>query len=48
MNKLEIKCISSQRWRLSSYCKRCISHAKAKDVDVVLVDTAGRMQKKQI
>ena len=47
MNKLEIKCISSQRGGDSAAIARdAISHAKAKDVDVVLVDTAGRMQNK--
>ncbi|MBK00104.1 MAG: signal recognition particle-docking protein FtsY [Euryarchaeota archaeon] len=47
MNKLGIKCISSQRGGDSAAIARdAISHAKAKGVDVVLVDTAGRMQNK--
>ena len=47
MEKLEIKCISSQRGGDSAAIARdAISHAKAKNVDVVLIDTAGRMQNK--
>ncbi|MBJ23249.1 MAG: signal recognition particle-docking protein FtsY [Euryarchaeota archaeon] len=47
MKKLEIKCISSQRGGDSAAIARdAISHAKAKNVDIVLVDTAGRMQNK--
>ena len=30
----------------AAIARDAISHAKAKDVDVVLVDTAGRMQNK--
>jgi len=47
MDRLEIKCISSQRGGDSAAIARdAISHAKAKGADVVLVDTAGRMQNK--
>ncbi len=47
MKKLEIKCISSQRGGDSAAIARdAIAHAKAKNLDVVLVDTAGRMQNK--
>ena len=47
MKKLGIKCISSQRGGDSAAIARdAITHAKAKEVDVVLVDTAGRMQNK--
>ena len=47
MEKLEIKCISSQRGGDSAAIARdAIAHAKAKQVDVVLIDTAGRMQNK--
>ena len=47
MEKLGIKCISSQRGGDSAAIARdAIAHAKAKDVDVVLIDTAGRMQNK--
>ncbi|MDP6870103.1 MAG: signal recognition particle-docking protein FtsY [Candidatus Poseidoniaceae archaeon] len=45
--KLEIKCISSQRGGDSAAIARdAIESAKSKDIDVVLVDTAGRMQNK--
>ncbi len=47
MDKLSIKCISGQRGGDSAAISRdAIDHAKAKNVDVVLVDTAGRMQNK--
>ncbi|HJM44440.1 MAG TPA: signal recognition particle-docking protein FtsY [Candidatus Poseidoniaceae archaeon] len=47
MDRLEIKCISSQRGGDSAAIARdAISHAKAKGADIVLVDTAGRMQNK--
>ena len=47
MDKLSIKCISGQRGGDSAAISRdAIEHAKARDVDVVLVDTAGRMQNK--
>tara|TARA_B100001123_G_scaffold446522_1_gene601240 strand:- start:149 stop:1468 length:1320 start_codon:yes stop_codon:yes gene_type:complete len=47
MKKLDIKCISSQRGGDSAAIARdAIAHAKAKNVDVVLIDTAGRMQNK--
>ncbi len=48
MDKLSIKCISGQRGGDSAAISRdAIEHAKAKNVDVVLVDTAGRMQNKR-
>ena len=47
MERLEIKCISSQRGGDSAAIARdAISHAKAKGADIVLIDTAGRMQNK--
>jgi len=47
MDRLDIKCISSQRGGDSAAIARdAISHAKAKGADIVLVDTAGRMQNK--
>ena len=47
MNNLKIRCISSQRGGDSAAIARdAISHAKAKNIDIVLVDTAGRMQNK--
>ena len=47
MDKLSIKCISGQRGGDSAAISRdAIEHAKAKNIDVVLVDTAGRMQNK--
>ena len=46
-NKLDIRCISSQRGGDSAAIARdAIQSAKAKNIDVVLVDTAGRMQNK--
>ena len=45
--KLDIRCISSQRGGDSAAIARdAIESAKAKNIDVVLVDTAGRMQNK--
>ena len=47
MKNLDVKCISSQRGGDSAAIARdAISHAKAKNIDIVLVDTAGRMQNK--
>lgn len=44
---LGVRCISSQRGGDSAAIARdAIASAKAKDIDVVLVDTAGRMQNK--
>jgi len=45
--KLKIRCISSQRGGDSAAIARdAVQSAKAKNIDVVLVDTAGRMQNK--
>ncbi len=45
--RLEIKCISSQRGGDSAAIARdAIEHARARRMDVVIVDTAGRMQNK--
>lgn len=45
--RLDIKCISSQRGGDSAAIARdAVDSAKAKGIDVVLVDTAGRMQNK--
>ncbi len=45
--RLEIRCISSQRGGDSAAIARdSIESAKAKKIDVVLIDTAGRMQNK--
>jgi len=45
--KLDIRCISSQRGGDSAAIARdAVESAKAKGIDVVLVDTAGRMQNK--
>ena len=45
--RLDIRCISSQRGGDSAAIARdAIEHAKARRMDVVLVDTAGRMQNK--
>ncbi len=46
--RLGIRCISSQRGGDSAAIARdAVASAKAKGIDVVLVDTAGRMQNKQ-
>ena len=46
-NRLNIRCISSQRGGDSAAIARdAVESAKAKGIDVVLVDTAGRMQNK--
>ena len=46
-DRLNIRCISSQRGGDSAAVARdAVESAKAKDIDVVLVDTAGRMQNK--
>ena len=45
--RLDIKCVSSQRGGDSAAIARdAVDSAKAKGIDVVLVDTAGRMQNK--
>ena len=45
--KLDIRCVSSQRGGDSAAIARdAVDSAKAKGIDVVLVDTAGRMQNK--
>ena len=44
--RLGIRCISSQRRGFCRHCEDAIDSAKAKGIDVVLVDTAGRMQNK--
>ncbi len=45
--RLNIRCISSQRGGDSAAITRdAVESARAKDIDVVLVDTAGRMQNK--
>jgi len=45
--RLDIRCISSQRGGDSAAIARdAIEHAKARRMDVVIVDTAGRMQNK--
>ncbi|MEC8106426.1 MAG: signal recognition particle-docking protein FtsY, partial [Candidatus Thermoplasmatota archaeon] len=44
---LGIRCVSSQRGGdAAAIARDAIESAKAKDIDVVLVDTAGRMQNK--
>ena len=46
--RLGIRCISSERGGDSAAIARdAVASAKAKNIDVVLVDTAGRMQNKQ-
>ncbi len=46
-NRLGIRCVSSQRGGDSAAIARdAVDSAKAKGIDVVLVDTAGRMQNK--
>ena len=46
-DRLNIRCISSQRGGDSAAIARdAVESARAKDIDVVLVDTAGRMQNK--
>ena len=48
MSRLGIKCISSQRGGDSAAIARdAIEHARARKADIVLVDTAGRMQNKK-
>ncbi len=45
--RLDIRCISSQRGGDSAAIARdAIEHAKARRMDVVIIDTAGRMQNK--
>ncbi|HIA24685.1 MAG TPA: signal recognition particle-docking protein FtsY [Candidatus Poseidoniales archaeon] len=45
--RLDIRCISSQRGGdAAAIARDAIEHAKARKMDVVIVDTAGRMQNK--
>jgi fused signal recognition particle receptor len=45
--RLDIRCISSQRGGdAAAIARDAIEHAKARRMDVVIVDTAGRMQNK--
>jgi fused signal recognition particle receptor len=45
--RLDIRCISSQRGGdAAAIARDAIEHAKARKMDVVIIDTAGRMQNK--